>query len=84
MRLKEVWIVRGVECGLLRHLSVCSTNARWLSSQVMAAGGLEVTTQENLATEPSVTTTATGCTTNAEIPAKNDLPSVAVGCLKER
>lgn len=34
----------------------------------MVAGGLEVTAQENLATEPSVTTTGTGCNTNSEIP----------------
>lgn len=34
----------------------------------MVAGGLEVTAQENLATEPSVTTIGTGCSTNSEIP----------------
>lgn len=49
----------------------------------MVAGGLEVATQENLATEPSVTTTGTGCNANSEIPAKNGRPSVAVGRLKE-
>lgn len=84
MRVKAGWIFRELRCGLRRYLSVFRTNALWLSSQVMAAGGLEVTTQENLATEPSVTTTGTGCKTNSEIPAKNDQPSVAVGCLKER
>lgn len=47
----------------------------------MAAGGLEVTTQENLATEPSVTTAGTGCDANAEIPAKKHPPSVAMAYL---
>lgn len=41
----------------------------------MAAGGLEATAQENLATEPSVATTGTGCNTNSETPAGNDPPS---------
>lgn len=50
----------------------------------MAAGGLEVTTQENLATEPSVTAAGTGCDANAEIPAKNRPPSVAVACLHSK
>lgn len=43
----------------------------------MEAGGLEVTAQENLATEPSVTTIGTGCNTNSEIPVeKMNYPSV--------
>lgn len=83
MRVKAVWTCREFTCGLRRYLSVCSSSVLWLSSQVMVAGGLEVTTQENLATEPSVTTTGTGCNTNSEIPAKNDRPSVAAGRLKE-
>lgn len=36
----------------------------------MVAGGLEMTAQENRATEPTVTTTGTGCNTNSEIPVK--------------
>lgn len=84
MRVEAAWIFREVRCGLRRYLSEFCTNALWLSSQVMAAGGLEVTTQENLATEPSVSTTGTGCNTNSEIPANNDRPSVAVGGIKER
>ncbi len=51
-----------------RYLSVCSGNVLWLSSQVIVAGGLEVTAQENRATEPSVTTIGTGCNINSEIP----------------
>lgn len=43
----------------------------------MVAGGLEVTTQENLATEPSVTSAGTGCNANAEIPARNHPASAA-------
>ena len=52
----------------------------WLNSQVMVAGGLEVTAQENLATEPSVSTMATGCSTKSEIPEKriNDQSVVVV------
>lgn len=51
-----------------QYLSVCSGNVLWLSSQVMVAGGLEVTAQENLATQPSVTTIGTGCNKNSEMP----------------
>lgn len=53
---------------VVRYLSVCRGNVLWFSSQVTVAGGLEVTAQENLATEPSVTTIGTGCDTNSEIP----------------
>lgn len=69
MRVEDV---HGDVLGLKRcYLSVRSGNVLWLSSQVMVAGGLEVTTQENLATEPSVTAAGTGCSANSEIPAKN-------------
>lgn len=72
-----------------RYLSVCNGNELWLNSQVMVAGGLEVTAQENLATEPSVTTTGTGCNTNSEIPVEKvnhqlvrDVAAVVIsGCL---
>lgn len=83
MRLKPASMFGEFKCGRRRYLSVGSADVLWLSSQVMAAGGLEATTQENLATEPTVTTTGSGCNTNSEIPAKSDLPSVAVGCFKE-
>lgn len=51
-----------------QYLSDCSGNVLWLSSQVIVAGGLEVTAQENLATQPSVTTIGIGCNENSEIP----------------
>lgn len=60
------------------YLSVRSGNDLWLSSQVMVAGGLEVTTQENLATEPSDTAAGAGCEANSEIPGKNHPASAAV------
>lgn len=47
----------------------------------MVAGGREVTAQENLATEPSVTTIGTGCNTNSEIPVKNNVLSITVGLI---
>lgn len=51
----------------------------------MVAGGLEVTTQENLATEPSVTAAGTGCNANSEIPAENHPASAAaVACFSKR
>lgn len=50
------------------YLSVFRGNVLWLSSQVMVAGGLEVTAQVSRTTEPSVTTIGTGCNTNSEIP----------------
>lgn len=53
---------------VVRYLSVCRGSVLRFSSQVMVAGGLEATAQENLATEPSVATTGTGCNTNSEIP----------------
>lgn len=68
MRVEAVRTFPGLKCW---YLSVSSGNVLWLSSQVMAAGGLEVTTQENLATEPSVTAAGTGCKANSEIPARN-------------
>ncbi|KAG7245478.1 hypothetical protein INR49_010929 [Caranx melampygus] len=43
----------------------------WISVElelVMVAGGLEVTAQENRATDPSVIIIGTGCNTNSEIP----------------
>lgn len=68
MRVEAVRTFAGLKC---RYLSVRKGSGLWLSSQVMVAGGLEVTTQENLATEPSVTAAGTGCDANSEIPAKN-------------
>lgn len=70
--------------GPSRYLSVRSGNVLWFSSQVMVAGGLEVTTQENLATEPSVTSTGAGCNTNSEIPAEDEPPAVTEGCLNQQ
>lgn len=54
------------------NLSVCSGSMLWLNSQVMVAGGLEVTAQENRATDPSDTTMGTGCDSNSVIPVKNN------------
>lgn len=67
MRVEAVRTCPGLTCW---YLSGCSGNVLWLSSQVMVAGGLEVTTQENLATEPSVTARGCGCNAKAEIPEK--------------
>lgn len=64
--IKE-WIFVKLFIDTCRYLSVRSGNVLWLSSQVMVAGGLEVTAQENLATDPSITTTGTGCKKNSEI-----------------
>lgn len=70
-------MTQGMSAG---YLSVCSGNVLWLSSQVMVAGGLEVTAQENRATKPSVITMGTGCNTNSEIPMekRKDLSSLEV------
>lgn len=43
----------------------------------MVAGGLEMTAQENRATEPTITTTGTGCNTNSEIPVKKIKQSIS-------
>lgn len=51
----------------MEYLSVSRGKMLWLSSQVIEAGGLEVTWQENLASEPAVTITGTGCTTKGEM-----------------
>lgn len=67
VRVEAARTLPGMKCC---YLSVRSGNVLWLSSQVMVAGGLEVTTQENLATEPSVAAAGAGCEANPEIPAK--------------
>lgn len=40
---------------------------------MIVAGGLEVTAQKNLATEPSVTIVGSGCETNSEIPVQKKI-----------
>lgn len=73
-------MTQGMSAG---YLSVCSGNVLWLSSQVMVAGGLEVTAQENRATKPSVITMGTGCNTNSEIPGKKKR-SIKPGSISSR
>lgn len=67
VKMIKEWIFVKLFIDTCRYLSVRSGNVLWLSSQVMVAGGLEVTAQENLATDPSITTTGTGCKINSEI-----------------
>lgn len=50
-------------CWLIAHLSESRGRDLWLSSQRMSAGD-PLTAQENLAIEPSVTSTGTGWDTN--------------------
>ena len=73
----SIWLLSKTT-DVCRYLSVWSGNVLWLSSHVMAAGGLEGTAQEKRATDPSVTTTGTGCNRNFEIPVeKNELETKA-------
>lgn len=51
------------------YLSVASGNVTRLSSQVMMGGGWALILQENLATEPSITTMDVGWIVKEEIPA---------------
>lgn len=52
------------------YLSVTRGNGTRLNSQVMIGGGCAVILQENLATEPCVTTSGVGWIVNDEIPAR--------------
>lgn len=60
-----------------RYLSVTRGNGTRLNSQVMIGGGCAVILQENLATEPCVTTSDVGWIVNEEIPAtKHNTPTL--------
>lgn len=52
------------------YLSVARGNVTRLNSHVMIGGGCAVILQENLATEPSVTTMDVGCSAKDDIPAE--------------
>lgn len=59
------------------YLSVTRGNGTRLNSQVMIGGGCAVILQENLATEPCVTTSDVGWIVNEEIPAtKHNTPTL--------
>lgn len=56
------------------YLSVARGNVTRLNSQVMIGGGCALILQENLATEPCVTTTDIGWIAKEEIPATKRTP----------
>lgn len=61
------------------YLSVTRGNGTRLNSQVMIGGGCAVILQENLATEPCVTTSDVGWIVNDEIPAgKQNTPTLKI------